>query len=81
MNKRCFKRIFEIIVYKKYVMMLKDKRKPIISLEQLLKDESNYKRKNRKNFIGPSTISLEMKHVVPTDNKNIPNINNLYTNY
>ncbi len=55
------------------------KRRSVISLEQLLKDPSNYKRKNRKNFIGPSTISLEMKHVVPTENKNNPNINNLYT--
>ena len=64
----------------KYVNNMKDKkRKPMITLEQLLKDQSNYKRKNRMNFIGPSTVSLEMKHVVPTDNKNIPNINNLYT--
>jgi hypothetical protein len=50
-----------------------------ISLEELLRGESNYKRKNRMNFIGPSTISLEMKHIVPTDNKDAANINNLYT--
>jgi hypothetical protein len=64
----------------KYVTNVKDKkRKPAITLEKLLKDESNYKRKNRMNFIGPSTVSLEMKHMVPTENKNIPNINNYYT--
>ena len=55
------------------------KRKKVISVEELLKDQSNYKRKNRKNFIGPSTVSLEMKHIIPTENKNSPNINNLYT--
>ena len=51
----------------------------LISLQELLKGDSNWKRKNRKNFIGPSTVSLEMKHVVQTDNENIANINNLYT--
>jgi hypothetical protein len=64
----------------KYVTNVKDnKRKPMATLEQLLKGDSNYKRKNRMNFIGPSTVSLEMKHIVQTENKNNPNINNLYT--
>ena len=51
----------------------------LISLEELLKDPSNKRRKNRKNFIGPSTVSLEMKHIIETNNEDIANINNLYT--
>ena len=46
--------------------------------------DNNYNRKKRKsrwNFIGPSTISLEMDNIVPlkSDNTSIENINNPYT--
>ncbi len=74
------KKYLKLSYINKYVTNVKDnKRKPKITLEQLLKGDSNYKRKSRMNFIGPSTVSLEMKHIVQTENKDIPNINNLYT--
>ena len=74
------KQYLKLSYINKYVTNVKGKkRKPMMTLEKLLKDEFAWKRKNRMNFIGPSSVSLEMKHIVLTDNKNAPNINNYYT--
>ena len=64
-------------VLREYIDLTYDDKKSKIKKEVLLNDRSNYRLQNRKNFIGPSTVSLELKHLI--NNTDSINIHKYYT--
>ena len=50
-------------ILKEYIELTYDDKKKI-KKEELLEDRNEYRRQNRKNFIGPSSVSLELKHII-----------------
>jgi hypothetical protein len=54
-------------ILKEYIELTYDDKKKKIKKEELLEDRTEYRRQNRKNFIGPSSISLELKHIIDSD--------------
>ena len=51
-------------ILKEYIELTYDDKKKKIKKEELLEDRNEYRRQNRKNFIGPSSVSLELKHII-----------------
>jgi len=69
--------IEQIDLLKEYIDLTYNDKKNKIKKEEILKDKTNYRLQHRKNFIGPSSVSLELKHLIKTDDS--INIHNYYT--
>ena len=64
-------------ILREYINLTYDNKKNKIKKEDLLQDRTDYRLQNRKNFIGHSTVSLELKHLI--NSEDTINIHKYYT--
>ena len=64
-------------ILREYIDLTYNNKKNKIKKDELLQDRTDYRLQNRKNFIGPSTVSLELKHLI--NNEDSINLHKYYT--